>query len=108
MFGPTVSPQLVQIGKGRIASDPALLNLPRPLMVGAFLRPQRGPDPIIANSKSPCFFGQPPKCDVAHTSFRLAPLTSGMATSIRRQEGTPWHQNQNQLGLHMSSGWFLR
>src|SRR6516225_5192139 len=38
MFGPTVSPQLVQSGKGRIASDPALLNLPRPLMVGAFLR----------------------------------------------------------------------
>jgi len=36
MFGPTVSPQLVQSGKGRIASDPALLNLPRPLMVGAF------------------------------------------------------------------------
>ena len=35
-FGPTVSPQLVQSGKGRIASDPALLNLPRPLMVGAF------------------------------------------------------------------------
>ena len=30
---------LVQSGKGRIASDPALLNLPRPLMVGAFLRP---------------------------------------------------------------------
>src|SRR6516165_6125431 len=29
-FGPTVSPQLVQSGKGRIASDPALLYLPRP------------------------------------------------------------------------------
>src|SRR5262249_10659039 len=39
MFGPTVSPQLVQSGKGRIASDPALLNLPRPLMAGAFFRP---------------------------------------------------------------------
>src|SRR5215472_7516855 len=39
MFGPTVSPQLVQSGKGRIASDPALLNLPRPLMVGAFSVP---------------------------------------------------------------------
>jgi hypothetical protein len=36
MFGPTVSPQLVQSGKGRIASDPALLNLPRPSMAGAF------------------------------------------------------------------------
>jgi hypothetical protein len=36
VFGPTVSPQLVQSGKGRIASNPALLNLPRPLMVGAF------------------------------------------------------------------------
>ena len=36
MFGPTISPQLVQNGKGRIASNPALLNLPRPLVVGAF------------------------------------------------------------------------
>ena len=36
MFGPTVSPQMVQSGKGRIASDPALLNLPRPSMAGAF------------------------------------------------------------------------
>jgi len=35
-FGPTVSPQLVQSGKGRIASDPALLNLPRSAMAGAF------------------------------------------------------------------------
>src|SRR6516165_4398258 len=34
------------------------------------------------------FFGQPAKCEVAHTSFRLAPLKSGMATSIWRQEGT--------------------
>src|SRR5215813_6273087 len=25
------------------------------------------------------FFGQPAKCEVAHTSFRLAPLKSGMA-----------------------------
>src|SRR6516225_7893313 len=50
------------------------------------------------------FFGQPAKCEVAHTSFRLAPLKSGMATSIWRQEGTPWHQNQNQLGSHLSSG----
>src|SRR5262250_2802085 len=33
------------------------------------------------------FFGQPAKCEVAHTSFHLAPLTSGMATSIWRQEG---------------------
>jgi hypothetical protein len=36
MFDPTVSPQLVQSGKGRIASDPTLLSLPRPLVVGAF------------------------------------------------------------------------
>jgi hypothetical protein len=36
VFGPTVSPQLMQSGKGRIASEPALLYLPRPLMVGAF------------------------------------------------------------------------
>src|SRR5262252_3699943 len=89
MFGPTVSPQLVQSGKGRIASDPALLNLPRPLMVGAFLRPNMQ---IIASAMGSfghlAFFGQPPKCEVAHTSSRLAPLKSGMATSIWRQEGT--------------------
>ena len=36
VLGPTVSPQLVQSGKGRIASEPALLYLPRPLMAGAF------------------------------------------------------------------------
>jgi hypothetical protein len=35
------------------------------------------------------FFGQPPKCEVAHTSFRLAPPKSDLATSIlARQEGT--------------------
>src|SRR6516165_3687873 len=39
VLGSTVSPQLVRSGKGRIASDPALLNLPRPLMVGAFSVP---------------------------------------------------------------------
>src|SRR5262245_2217177 len=38
MFGPTVSPQLVQSGKGRIASDPALLNLPRSAMAGVVFR----------------------------------------------------------------------
>src|SRR6516164_715519 len=46
-------------------------NLPRPLMVGAFSVPLH-------------FFGQPAKCDAAHTSFRLAPLTSGMATLARQ------------------------
>ena len=45
MFGPTVSPQLVQSGKGRIASDPTLLNLPRPSMAGAF--PVNGSDEQI-------------------------------------------------------------
>src|SRR5262249_45637143 len=28
------------------------------------------------------FFGRPAKCEVAHTSFRLAPPKSGMATSM--------------------------
>ena len=32
------------------------------------------------------FFGQSPKCELAHTSFRLAPPKSGMETSIWRQE----------------------
>ena len=36
--------------------------------------------------------------------FQFAPLKSGMTTSIWRQEGTPWHQNQKQLRSHMSSG----
>ena len=47
---------------------------------------------IIANSMGFLatlhFFEPPPKCEVAHTSSRLAPLKSGMATSIWRQEGT--------------------
>src|SRR5262249_46441825 len=54
------------------------------------------------------FFGQSAKCEVAHTSFRLAPLKSGMATSVWWPGGDTWHQNQNQLGSHMSSGYFLR
>ena len=61
MFGSTVSPQLVQSGKGRIASDPALPNLPRPLMVGAFSSPWV----FFAHV---AFLGQPEKCEVAHTS----------------------------------------
>src|SRR5262249_37451292 len=30
------------------------------------------------------FFGQPPKCEIAHTSFRLAPPKSDMAKFIWR------------------------
>ena len=60
-FGPTVSPQLVQSGKGRIASDPALLNLPRSAMAGAFsVRWHRGtnlwPNPISQTAS--CRFTQ--------------------------------------------------
>jgi len=58
--------------------------------------------------RSLVFFGQPPKCDVAHTSLPLAPPKSDMATSIWWPGGDTWHRNQNQLGLHISSGWFLR
>src|SRR5262249_3223902 len=36
MFGPTVSPQLMQSGKGRIASDPALLTCPGRQWLGPF------------------------------------------------------------------------
>jgi hypothetical protein len=50
MFGPTISPQLVQSGKGRIASDPALLNLSRPLMVGAFS--VRGPHAFLGSNEA--------------------------------------------------------
>src|SRR5262245_56869427 len=66
----------VQRGEGRISTVDPLWQLPQPKVeAGAFLR-------------SVAFFGQPPKCEVAHTSSRLAPLKSGMATSIWRQEGT--------------------
>src|SRR5262249_58950835 len=34
------------------------------------------------------FFGQPPKCEVAHTSLPIRPSRSGLAPSIWRQEGT--------------------
>src|SRR5262249_43092074 len=52
-------------------------NLPRPSTVGAFLSPT-WPGPLA-------FFGQPPKCEVAHTSFRLAPLKSGRHLSGARR-----------------------
>src|SRR5262245_27066368 len=32
----------------------------------------------------PAFFGQPPKCEVAHASLPIRPSRSGMATSIYR------------------------
>ena len=54
VFGPTVSPLLVQSGKGRIASDPPLLNLPRPSMAGvlfAFMAPTN--KSLAQMSKSP-------------------------------------------------------
>ena len=90
----------------RLAVDQA--SQPRPPGGEAFLAPNMSPTQIIANSHGVfghlAFFGQPAKCEVAHTSFRLAPLKSGMTTSIWRQEGTPWHQNQKQLRSHMSSG----
>src|SRR5215831_7131419 len=74
MFGPTVSPQLVQSGRAELDVSFRSANLPQPSMAGAFSAPT-WPGPLA-------FFGQPPKCDVAHTSFRLAPPKSDMATSV--------------------------
>src|SRR5262249_5306928 len=37
---------------------------------------------------TPSFFGQPAKCEVAHTSLPIRPSKSGIATSIWRREGT--------------------
>ena len=48
------------------------------------------------------FFGEPPKCEVAHTSFRLAPLKSGMAKSIWRQLGRK-HDGSHRGGI--SNAW---
>src|SRR5215471_13635629 len=42
------------------------------------------PHPIAI---TPSFFGQPAKCDGAHTSLPSRPSKSGIATSIWRQEG---------------------
>ena len=76
-------------------------NLLQPKVEAGAFSSQTWPGPLA-------FFGQPAKCEVAHTSFRLAPPKSDMATSIWWPGGDTWHRNQNQLGLHMSSGWFLR
>src|SRR5262249_36379987 len=50
----------------------------------------------MASSGHFAFFGQSPKCELAHTSFRLAPPKSGMTTSIWRQEGARLMQSGRQ------------
>jgi len=73
----------------RLAVDQA--SQPRPPGGGAFLAPNMSQTQIIANSHRVfghlAFFGQPAKCEAAHTSFPLAPLKSAIATSIWRREG---------------------
>ena len=41
------------------------------------------------------FFGQPPKCEVAHTSFRLSPPKSDRATSI-------WRARRGHMALKLA------
>src|SRR5262249_43700381 len=50
----------------------------------------------MASSGHFAFFGQSPKCELTHTSFRLAPPKSGMTTSIWRQEGARLMQSGHQ------------
>ena len=54
MFGPTVSPQLVQSGKGRIASDPALLYLPRPSNGWGLFRSMAATNKSLAQINKSC------------------------------------------------------
>ena len=59
-------------------------------------RMKAGSRVLDARLKSPCFFGQPTKCDAAHTSLRLFPTkirqpgnqegTHGTKTSYRRRD----------------------
>src|SRR5215813_9781878 len=81
-----------QGGKGRILLRAVLPTCPGRPTAGAFSVPDMTRTQMIANSTGffghVAFFGQPAKCEIAHTSFRLAPLKSGMTTSIWRQEGT--------------------
>src|SRR5262249_59545670 len=75
--------------KGPNSTSSRSANLPRPVNGWGLFRPNIQ---IIASAMGSsghfAFFGQSPKCELAHTSFRLAPPKSGMATSIWRQEGT--------------------
>jgi hypothetical protein len=48
------------------------------------------------------------KCEVAHTIFPFSPSKVRHGDIYLAPGGDTWHQNQNQLGSHMSSGWFLR
>src|SRR5262249_42202702 len=67
-------------------------NLPWPAMAGAFSSPTwSGPNHRLAMGffGHLAFFGQPPKCDVAHTSLPIRPskLRHG-DIYLARQEGT--------------------
>src|SRR5262252_6392872 len=69
-------PQMTLERKGeRLAVDQA--SQPRPPGGGAFLAPNMSQTQIIANSHRVfghlAFFGQPAKCEAAHTSFPFSP-----------------------------------
>src|SRR6516162_6168485 len=59
--------------------------------------------------KAPVSFNRNDVILRAHTSLPIHPLRCSIATSIWRSGGeTSQHGKQNQLGSHLSSGWFLR
>ena len=75
----------------RLAVDQA--SQPRPPGGGAFLAPNMSQTQIIANSHRVfghlAFFGQPAKCEVAHTSFPFSPSkVQHSDIYLARQEGT--------------------
>jgi hypothetical protein len=85
---------------------------PWPSAAGAFSVPNIARTQIIANSVGffgyLAFFEQPAKCEVAHTIFPFSPSKVRHGDIYLAPGGDTGHQNQNQLGSHMSSGWFLR
>ena len=50
----------------------------------------------------------PAKCEAARTSLPIRPSKVWHDDIYLAPGGDTWLQNQNQLGSHMSSGWFLR
>src|SRR5262249_39948279 len=73
-------------------------NLPWPSMAGAFSTPTCKSSPIPWGFFGHvAFFGQPPKCEVAHISLPFSPSKVRHGDIYLAPGGDTWHQNQNEL-----------
>jgi hypothetical protein len=104
----STSPRVVERSPHNIVKKTQGFAAPRSSSAGGVawrLCPRVSPNQVDATAAPPrCIFWTiRAKCEVAHTSPRLARVPGGVPVP----GGRPWHQNQNQLGSYLPSGWFL-